>query len=89
MDDRYSPQPSTSEVKEVLVDSDEAEDVFEEDETPKKTLPKVKVKRQKRPPDPTDPIVIAAAAAAAKAEAEAEAAERFHFSQNFEYFRLL
>lgn len=85
MDERYSPQPSTSEVKEILVDSDEAED-FEDEEAavpavaaPSSVLqavPKAKIKRQKRPPDPTDPVVIAAAAAAAKAEAEAEAAER-------------
>ncbi len=31
MDDRYSPQPSTSEVKEVIVDSDEVDD-FEDDD---------------------------------------------------------
>ena len=83
MDDRYSPQPSTSEVREVLIDSDEAEDFEDEEEdiiaTPSPCAtepPRPKVKRQKRPPDPTDPVVIAAAAAAAKAEAEAEAAER-------------
>ena len=28
MDDRYSPQPSTSEVKEVIVDSDEVRNIF-------------------------------------------------------------
>jgi len=84
MDDRYSPQPSTSEVKEVIVDSDEAEDFEDDDDlevivTPSPSLnepPKQKRKRQKRPPDPSDPVVIAAAAAAAKEEAEAEEAER-------------
>ena len=79
MEDRNSPQPSTSEVREVIIDSDEADDFEEEEEVASpspKGPPKPKRKRQKRPPDPTDPVVIAAAAAAAKAEAEAEEAER-------------
>ena len=32
MDDRYSPQPSTSEVKEVIVDSDEVDDFDDDDD---------------------------------------------------------
>ena len=52
MDDHYSPQPSTSEVKDIIENSDEAaSEDFEEEElevntpSPKVTSLKVKVKR--------------------------------------------